>query len=163
MKLKNILCAAVLSVAVAIVFCGCGPAEEEVYEFLGRVEQKQKKIKEANLSMDQGFQEKLDLLERQFTSANRAFSKGDYSATVKFLQEAEASGVALQTFCSPLKKILIFLKILSKQTQNIHLPVGIDPLLLRDRGFFVGEKEFNLLFREDRLFDIFLEICFLRL
>ncbi|MBO5695138.1 MAG: hypothetical protein J6S98_07015 [Lentisphaeria bacterium] len=54
--------------------------------------------------MDQGFQEKLDLLERQFTSANRAFSKGDYSATVKFLQEAEASGVALQTFCSPLKK-----------------------------------------------------------
>ncbi|MBO5693780.1 MAG: hypothetical protein J6S98_00080, partial [Lentisphaeria bacterium] len=102
-------------------------------------------------------------LERQFTSANRAFSKGDYSATVKFLQEAEASGVALQTFCSPLKKILIFLKILSKQTQNVHLPVGIDPLLLRDRGFFVGEKEFNLLFREDRLFDIFLEICFLRL
>ena len=104
MKLKNILCAAVLSVAVTIVFCGCGPAEEEVYEFLSRVEQKQKKIKEANLSMDQGFQEKLDLLERQFTSANRAFSKGDYSATVKFLQEAEASGVALQTFCSPLKK-----------------------------------------------------------
>lgn len=80
-----------LALAVTLGFCGCGPSEEEVYEILGRVEQKQKKIKEANLSMDQGFQEKLDLLERQFTSANRAFSKGDYSATVKFLQEAESA------------------------------------------------------------------------
>ena len=90
-KVKKTLVLLGLSLAVAIGFCGCGPSEEEVYEFLGRVEQKQKKIKEANLSMDQGFQEKLDLLERQFTSANRAFSKGDYSATAKFLQEAESA------------------------------------------------------------------------
>ena len=80
-----------LALAVTLGFCGCGPSEEEVYEILARVEQKQKKIKEANLSMDQGFQEKWDLLERQFTSANRAFSKGDYSATAKFLQDAEAA------------------------------------------------------------------------
>ena len=90
-KVKKTLVLLGLSLAVAIGFCGCGPSEEEVYEILGRVEQKQKKIKEANLSMDQGFQEKLDLLERQFTSANRAFSKGDYSATAKFLQEAESA------------------------------------------------------------------------
>lgn len=80
-----------LALTVTLGFCGCGPSEEEVYEILARVEQKQKKIKEANLSMDQGFQEKWDLLERQFTSANRAFSKGDYSATAKFLQDAEAA------------------------------------------------------------------------
>ena len=89
--MKKILVLLGLALAVTLGFCGCGPSEEEVYEILGRVEQKQKKIKEANLSMDQGFQEKLDLLERQFTSANRAFSKGDYSATAKFLQEAEAA------------------------------------------------------------------------
>ena len=90
-KMKKILVLLGLALAVTLGFCGCGPSEEEVYEILARVEQKQKKIKEANLSMDQGFQEKWDLLERQFTSANRAFSKGDYSATAKFLQDAEAA------------------------------------------------------------------------
>ncbi len=90
-KVKKTLVLLGLALAVTLGFCGCGPSEEEVYEILGRVEQKQKKIKEANLSMDQGFQEKLDLLERQFTSANRAFSKGDYSATAKFLQDAESA------------------------------------------------------------------------
>lgn len=90
-KVKKTLVLLGLALAVTLGFCGCGPSEEEVYEILGRVEQKQKKIKDANLSMDQGFQEKLDLLERQFTSANRAFSKGDYSATAKFLQEAESA------------------------------------------------------------------------
>lgn len=91
MKLKNILCAAVLSVAVAIVFCGCGPSEEEVYEHLARVEEKAKKIEDARLSMDQGFQEKWDLLKRKQAAADRAFSKNDYSTTAKFLQEAESA------------------------------------------------------------------------
>ena len=106
MKLKNILCAAVLSAAVAIVFCGCGKeaeksqetgieikkiSEEEVYELLARVEEKAKKIEDASLSMDQGFQEKWDLLKRKQAAADRAFSKNDYNATSKFLQEAESA------------------------------------------------------------------------
>ena len=91
MKLKNILCAAVLSAAVAIVFCGCGPSEEEVYEHLARVEEKANKIEKADLSMDQGFQEKWDLLKRKQAAADRAFSKNDYNATSKFLQEAESA------------------------------------------------------------------------
>ena len=106
MKLKNILCAAVLSAAVAIVFCGCGKeaeksqetgieikkiSEEEVYELLARVEEKANKIEKADLSMDQGFQEKWDLLKRKQAAADRAFSKNDYNATSKFLQEAESA------------------------------------------------------------------------
>ena len=54
-KMNKTLVLLGLALAVTLGFCGCGPSEEEVYEFLGRVEQKQKKIKEANLSMDQGF------------------------------------------------------------------------------------------------------------
>ena len=91
MKLKNILCVAVLSAAVAIGFCGCGPSEEEVYEHLARVEEKANKIEKADLSMDQGFQEKWDLLKRKQAAADRAFSKNDYNATSKFLQEAESA------------------------------------------------------------------------
>ena len=120
MKLKNILCAAVLSVAVAIVFCGCGNeteksketgteikeiteksketgieikkiSEEEVYELLARVEEKANKIEAAHLSMDQGFQEKWDLLKRKQSAADRAFSQKNFDATSKFLQEAESA------------------------------------------------------------------------
>ena len=93
-----------VSLAVAIGFCGCGNekseetgieikkiSEEEVYELLARVEEKAKKIEDARLSMDQGFQEKWDLLKRKQAAADRAFSKNDYNATSKFLQEAEAA------------------------------------------------------------------------
>ena len=93
-----------LALAVTIGFCGCGNekseetgieirkiSEEEVYELLARVEEKAKKIEDARLSMDQGFQEKWDLLKRKQTAADRAFSKNDYNATSKFLQEAEAA------------------------------------------------------------------------
>ena len=93
-----------LALAVTIGFCGCGNekseetgieikkiSEEEVHELLARVEEKAKKIEDAHLSMDQGFQEKWDLLKRKQTAADRAFSKNDYNATSKFLQEAEAA------------------------------------------------------------------------
>ena len=93
-----------VSLAVAIGFCGCGNekseetgieikkiSEEEVYELLAQVEEKAKKIEDARLSMDQGFQEKWDLLKRKQAAADRAFSKNDYNATSKFLQEAEAA------------------------------------------------------------------------
>ena len=93
-----------LALAVMLGFCGCGNekseetgieikkiSEEEVYELLARVEEKAKKIEDARLSMDQGFQEKWDLLKRKQTAADRAFSKNDYNATSKFLQEAEAA------------------------------------------------------------------------
>ena len=69
MKLKNILCAAVLSAAVAIGFCVCGKeaeksqetgieikkiSEEEVYEHLARVEEKAKNavVSTGNCKMD---------------------------------------------------------------------------------------------------------------
>lgn len=103
-KVKKTLVLLGLSLAVAIGFCGCGNekseetgieikkiSEEEVYELLARVEEKAKKIEDARLSMDQGFQEKWDLLKRKQTAADRAFSKNDYNATSKFLQEAEAA------------------------------------------------------------------------
>ena len=93
-----------LALAVTLGFCGCGNekseetgieikkiSEEEVYEQLVRVEEKAKKIEDARLSMDQGFQEKWDLLKRKQAAADRAFSKNDYNATSKFLQEAEAA------------------------------------------------------------------------
>ena len=93
-----------LALAVTLGFCGCGNekseetgieikkiSEEEVYELLARVEEKAKKIEDARLSMDQGFQEKWDLLKRKQAAADRAFSKNDYNATSKFLQEAEAA------------------------------------------------------------------------
>ena len=105
-KVKKTLVLLGLSFAVAIGFCGCGKeaeksqetgieikkiSEEEVYELLARVEEKAKKIEEVRLSMDQGFQEKWDLLKRKQAAADRAFSKNDYNATSKFLQEAEAA------------------------------------------------------------------------
>ena len=104
MKLKNILCAAFLSVAVAIVFCGCGNeksqetgieikkiSEEEVYELYAQVKQKREKIEEARLSMDQGFQEKWDLLKRKMDSADLALGKNNFDTASKFLQEAESA------------------------------------------------------------------------
>lgn len=103
-KVKKTLVLLGLSLAVAIGFCGCGNekseetgieikkiSEEEVYELLARVEEKAKKIEDARLSMDQGFQEKWDLLKRKQAAADRAFSKNDYNATSKFLQEAESA------------------------------------------------------------------------
>ncbi|MBE6408527.1 MAG: formylglycine-generating enzyme family protein [Lentisphaerae bacterium] len=82
-----------LALAVTLGFCGCGneKSEEEIYEQLVRVEEKAKKIEDARLSIDQGFQEKWDLLKRKQAIANRAFSQSDYNATSKFLQEAEAA------------------------------------------------------------------------
>ena len=106
MKLKNILCAAVLSAAVAIVFCGCGKeaeksqetgieikkiSEEEVYELYAQVKQKREKIEGARLSMDQGFQEKWDLLKRKMDSADLALGKNNFDTASKFLQEAESA------------------------------------------------------------------------
>lgn len=102
--MKKLLILLGLSLAVALFFCGCGNekseetgteikkiSEEEVYELLARVEEKANKIESANLSMDQGFQEKWDLLKRKQSAADRAFSKNDYDTTSKFLQEAEAA------------------------------------------------------------------------
>ena len=103
-KMKKTLVLLGLALAVMLGFCGCGNekseetgieikkiSEEEVYELLAQVEEKAKKIEDARLSMDQGFQEKWDLLKRKQAAADRAFSKNDYNATSKFLQEAEAA------------------------------------------------------------------------